>query len=136
MISRKNAIAVLIAVLLIGCLVGASGIWLWEKKIRDNAMINDRYTQYDYSIRFIDQLHITPEQETNLKEILEDSRIKINACRIEMQSRMDAIRVDTNNRIAALLDKDQKSMFERLVREAEARRGSGHHGRGRESTVH
>ena len=136
MINRKSAIAVLIAVFLIGCLLGASGTWLWEERVRGNVVINDRYIQHDYSVRIFDRLQITPEQKTELKKILDDSRREINACRNELQNKMDEIRANTNDRIAAILDKDQKVMFEQLIREADSRGGGSHHGRGRSTTAH
>ena len=135
MTSRKNAVAVLAAVLLIGCLLGASGAWLWNRQPQSPIDLTDRYSRHDYSSGLIDRLQISSEQETQLREILEDSRRQINACREELQEKMDDIRADTNARIADILDEDQKSTFESLIREAEAQRGGGRHGgRGRRPT--
>ncbi len=128
--SRKSAIAVIIAVLLIGCLLGAFGIWLWGKRAQNARNMNDRYIQYDYSIRIFDRLQITSEQEAKLEEILEESREEILACRTELQDRMDSIRAETNEKIAGILDEDQRSTFERLLKESESRRGSSHHDQG------
>jgi len=131
--SRKNAVAVLVAVLLIGCLLGASGAWLWNRQPQSPVDMTGRYSRHDYSAEIIDRLQITSEQERQLRGILEDSRREINACREELQEKMDEIRADTNARIAAMLDENQKSMFESLIGEAEAR-GGGRHGRGRRPT--
>ena len=134
--NRKRAIAVLIAVLLTGCLLGVSGLRFWENKFRGGAITDGGYTGHDYSGRIFDHLQITPEQEKELEKILEDSRREINACRVELQDRMNDIRINTNDRIAAILDEDQKSLFESLTKGSESRGGGGHHGRGRNPTVH
>ena len=129
--SRKSAIAVIIAVLLIGCLLGVFGIWIWEKRAQNALNTNGRYIQSDYSIRIFDQLQITSEQEAELAEILEESRKEILACRTELQNRMDSIRAETNEKIAGILDEDQRSTFELLLKKSESHRGGGHHDRGR-----
>ena len=134
MTSRKNAVAVLAAVLLIGCLLGAFGAWFWNRQPQSPVDLTGRTVRHDYSAEIIDRLQITSEQETQLREIIEDSRRRINACREELQEKMDGIRTDTNARIAAILDENQKNMFESLIRDAESRRGGGHHGRGRKTT--
>ena len=134
--SRNNAIVAIIAVLLIGCLVGASGFWLWEKRAQNTLNFNDVDSQYDYSIRIFDRLNISSEQETKLKEILEESRQEILACRTELQNKMESIRTETNEKIAQILDEDQRSMFERLLQEAESHRGGSHHGQDRRTNDH
>ncbi|MBN2317715.1 MAG: hypothetical protein JXR49_01490 [Acidobacteria bacterium] len=136
MTSRKNAVAVLVAVLLTGCLLGASGAWLWKQQSQSPVDLTGRYSQHDHSTRIFDKLQITQEQETQLREILEESRREINACREELQGKMDDIRTDTNAKIAAILDENQKSIFESIIKEAELQRGGGRHGRGRMSNGH
>ncbi len=134
--SRKSAIAVMIAVLLIGCLLGAFGAWLWEKRTENALNANGRYIEHDYSIRIFERLQITSEQETMLQEILEESRREILACRAEMQDKMDVIRSNANEKIAAILDENQRSMFERLLKESELLRRESHHDRGRKINSH
>ena len=106
MTSRNNVIAAIIAVLLIGCLVGASGFWLWEKRAQNALNFSDGHSQYDYSIRIFDRLNVTSEQEAKIKEILEESRQEILAGRTELQDRMDSIRIETNEKIARILNED------------------------------
>jgi hypothetical protein len=134
--SRKRAIAVMVAVLLIGCLLGAFGTWLWGKRAQNALNLYGRYSEHDYSIRIFDRLQITSEQETMLKEILEESRREILACRGEMQDKMDLIRSKANEKIAEILDESQRSMFERLLQESELRTRGNHGDRGRKSKGH
>ena len=136
MTSRKNAVAVLAAVLFTGCLLGALGFWLWETRAGNGTGMNTRYDGHDYSYRIFDRLQLTSDQEKKLGEILDDSRREINDCRMEMQERMDEIRDDTNARIAAVLDETQRSTFESLIKQAESQREGGRHGRGRRSNGH
>ena len=132
--SRKNAIAVLIAVLLIGCLLGASGFWLW--RARDSGISHETGLEsYDRSLRIFGHLDLTSDQKNSLQSILEESRRQITDCQGEMQNRMDAIRTQTNRKIGAILDDDQRKEFERLLREAESHRGQDHGGRGRKPRV-
>ena len=127
--SRKSAIAVLIAVLLTGCLIGALGFWLWRNNNQGIPYANGSHGRHDPSIRIFSRLQLTPEQKNKLQEILDDSRRQINDCQEEMQDKMSNIRTHTNERISSILDEDQKSMFERLLIESESHGGEGHHDR-------
>ena len=123
--SRQNAIAVIIAILLTGCLLGAFGTWLLVQRTRNTVNINDGFNQRDYSIRVFDRLQITSEQEAELAEILEESRKEILDCRNELQNRMDKIRVETNEKIFEILDEDQRILFESQLHGMDPRRRGG-----------
>ena len=133
---RKTAIAVLIAVFLIGCLLGASGFWLWRAKSQSIPDTNDLYSQDAYSVRIFDRLQLTSDQKIKLQEILESSRSRINECRGEMQNTMSSIRIQTNERITSILDENQRSVFEQLLKESESHGGGRHHDQGPKTRGH
>ena len=90
--SRARALAVLIAVLLVGCLLGVAGLHLWEKRFQGDRGFPYPSREQGHPNRLVERLQLTSEQQAQLKAILEDSRRQINATRVEMGQKMDAIR--------------------------------------------
>lgn len=121
--SRGRALAVLIAVLLLGGLLGASGMHYWGKWFQGNrSNLNPRREQGGPD-RLVERLHLSPEQQKQLKTIFEESRRQLDAVRAEMGPKFDAVRTHTNDRIAAMLNDDQKKQFEKILKEMDERRG-------------
>jgi hypothetical protein len=123
MSSRGRALAVLIAVLLVGCLLGVAGLHLWEKRFQGDRGFLYPSREQGHPNRLVERLRFTSEQQVQFKAILEDSRRQIKAGRVEMEQKLDAIRAQTNGRIAAMLNEEQKKKFEQFLREAESRKG-------------
>jgi len=130
MSNRARAVAVLIAVLLAGCVIGMAGLRLWEKR-SEGGHGDSRGRMPEVETRFARTLQLSPEQQNQLKLILEESRHQIDATRAEMGQQFDKIRAATNAKIAAILSDEQKKKFEQLLKEADShgrpdREGEGH----------
>jgi Spy/CpxP family protein refolding chaperone len=129
--TRTSALAVITAVLLIGCLLGIAGFHFYERSLQKRT--GDSYTSgvQAHTGRLADQLQLNNAQKAQLNAILEDSRREIDAGRMEMESKMQAIRVKANEKIAAILDDEQKKRFQQLLSEGESHGGLEGRGHGR-----
>lgn len=118
MSNRARAVAVLIAVLIAGCLIGILGFHEWAESYGwgHDALSGRRP---DVESRFAQRLELSPEQQKQLKEILAESRRQIDATRAEMGKKFDEIRAGANTKIAAILTDEQKKKFEQLLKEAD-----------------
>ncbi len=129
--NRARALAVMIAVLLAGCILGIAGHRSWEMWFRGRVAVSSAPQIQRQTDRLAKRLQLTTEQEAQLKAILEDSRLQINAGRTELQSKMESIRARTNEKIAAILTDEQRKTFQQFLSEAGAHRHPMGHGEGR-----
>ena len=127
--SRSRAIASLVAVFLLGCLCGASGLNLWFKKYGWGRQNQPEMRRGERPNSIFDQLKLTSEQQAKLKLILDESRTQIDNVRSEMGPKFNAVRDQTNLRISAILNEEQKKKFEQSLKEMDQRRDP-HFGRG------
>jgi hypothetical protein len=125
MTDRPRALAVLIAVFLAGCIVGAGGYYFWLKKTAAPAFQGreiDRPPRGPERQRRPDFLQLTPEQQKRFGEIMAESRKQLDALRNEQAPKFDAIRSETNGKLRAILNEEQKKKFEAFLKEMESRR--------------
>jgi uncharacterized protein HemX len=122
--NRARALAVLIAVLLAGFILGIAGFHFWQKRPL-------QYRDFPFSSRvqsrpdgLAEQLQLTADQQQQLKAILEDSRRQIEAGSVEMEKKLEGIRTQTNDRIAAMLNDEQKK-FGQYITEGDLLRNPG-----------
>jgi Spy/CpxP family protein refolding chaperone len=124
--TRTSALAVIIAVFLIGSLVGIAGYHFYERNLSMQSAVPDSTGVQRHGGRLADQLQLSEVQKAQLNAILEDSRRKIDAG-------MQSIRNDTNEKIRAILNDEQKKSFQRILTESGSHQqpdGRGHgHGR-------
>ncbi len=132
--NRTRAVAVIVAVLLIGCILGIAGYRFYERGFGTKPAISAAGHVSGHAGRLTDRLQLTREQENQLSEILENSRRQIEDCRKESDSKLQEIRAKTNERIAAILNDEQKKKFQQIIidsgsheRSAEQGGGRGHH---------
>jgi Spy/CpxP family protein refolding chaperone len=109
--NRTRALTVIFAVLLIGCAIGIAGYHFFERGSHARPAIFSTGRTSGHTARLADQLQLTKEQEKQLGAILDDSRRQIETGRKEWDSRLQEIRVRTNERIAAILNEQQKRQF-------------------------
>jgi len=129
--NRTRALAAIFAVLLIGCLLGVAGYHYWGRGLQKHSAFSDAQRAQGHAGRLADRLQLTKEQKAQLNAILEDSRRQIDAGRKELESKMQTIRTQTNEKIAAILNDEQRKNFLQFLGEAKsherpANQGSGH----------
>ena len=129
--NRTRALAAIFAVLLIGCLLGMTGYHFWGRGLQKHSAVSDAQRTQGHAGRLADRLQLTKEQKAQLNAILEDSRRQIDAGRKELELKMQTIRAQTNEKIAAILNDEQRKNFQQFLGEAKsherpANQGSGH----------
>lgn len=129
--NRTRALAAIFAVLLIGCLLGVAGYHYWGRGLPKHSAVSDAQRAQGHAGRLADRLQLTIEQKAQLNAILADSRRQIDAGRNELESKMQTIRAQTNEKIAAILNDEQKKNFQQIRNETKsherpANQGSGH----------
>ncbi len=112
----RRALAVLVAVFLAGCLVGAGVDNLLGRRIAARGGEAPRSGRAGGTDRLAAVLQLTPDQQIQLKSIYDDLRQQINSTRREMGERFDAVRARANERIASMLNPEQKKKFEEYLR--------------------
>jgi hypothetical protein len=135
---RPRAIAVLIAVFLIGCLAGAAGSYFWVKR---SASLNRRLPDFrggamrEASMprpeppRFKEILGLTPDQDASFQKIIGETRNQMAETRKQMDAfhfQQDAkIRVlisDMNGKLNSVLNEEQKKKFAAWQKDFESKR--------------
>jgi hypothetical protein len=120
--NRTRALAAIIAVLLIGFILGIAGYRFFERRSHGIPAISSA-GRIAHTGRLAYQLQLTNEQEKQLGIILEDSRREIETERQGWDSKLQAIRAKTNERISSILNNEQKQKFQEILSAA------GSHGR-------
>lgn len=128
--NRIRALAVILAVLLIGCLLGIGGYHYLGKGIQTRPAGSGTQRAQSHTGRLASRLQLTKEQEGQLNSILDDSKRQIDTGRAEWESKLQAIRAKTNERIAAILNNEQKMRFQQYLSEAQSHGRSSNQGRG------
>ena len=111
--------------------MGVTGLHFWERGVRGRDGIPLTPGVQGQTERFAKRLQLTAAQEAQFKAILEDSRRQINNGRAELEMKLETIRNQTNEKIAAILNDEQKRAFQKLLGEAAAHRGHSVRGEGR-----
>ena len=139
MTDRPRALAVLIAVFLVGCIAGAAGSYYWLKQ---DTVVRTRHREEGSPgsqgrQRWMDllrSLQLTPEQDARFREIMMESwkemeplrkqmepvRRQLDTMREEQFAKIDAIRAETNRKFAAILNQEQKKKFDSFLKESES----------------
>jgi Spy/CpxP family protein refolding chaperone len=133
---RPRALAVLIAVFLLGCIVGSGGSYFWLRKSlnpqrKDFQGFRPGLGPGRQSTQAL--LSLTDEQERQFNQIMEDSRRQIEAVRAEnwpeiqaifskQQPQIQAIVSATNTKLMSILNGEQKKKFEAFLKEEMERR--------------
>jgi len=78
--------------------------------------------------RVMSRLDLTPEQETQVKEIFDEARAKLIQLRKESGPKFGEVRRETDERLRAVLTPEQWEQFQQIVGENRGRRGRGRRG--------
>jgi hypothetical protein len=138
---RPRALAVLISVFFLGCILGSGGSYLWLRKSlnrerRDFQGQDFRRGPGPGPQSFQAMLSLSDEQEKKFMQILYDSRRQIDAVRAQYQPEIEntlakqwpqiqAIMTATNGKLMSILNEEQKKEFESFLKEQENRRRHG-----------
>jgi Spy/CpxP family protein refolding chaperone len=118
---RPRALAVLVAVLLVGCIAGAAGSYYYLKQdVETRRSRREEGPPFPQGRqRLPELLQLTPEQDARFREIMMGSRKQLEALRAEQIPKIDAIRAETNRQFSDILNPEQQKKFEAFLREWE-----------------
>jgi Spy/CpxP family protein refolding chaperone len=125
MTDRPRALAVLISVFLLGCILGAIGANLWSKKNLASpraGMTNALSGHGQEQQRLQEILKLTPDQEARFREIMAESRMQLEGLRAEQAPKIEAIRGETNRKLESILNEEQRKKFKDFLAEMGKRR--------------
>lgn len=128
---RPRAIAVLIAVFLVGCMAGSAGSYFWLRRSLAGPMQSaDRMMPRHFrrGPHLPELLSLTPEQDARFRQVMDELREQLQALDVERAPKIDRLRIETNRRLSAILSEEQRRKFESFIKEMEARRKRAPHG--------
>jgi hypothetical protein len=122
--TRVRALESLIAIFLLGAVIGAGGALLWVNRDSQTTPATTTTATGSRSwmgrkrdpVRLSELLKLTPEQDAKIHAIYDETRRQSAALSKEMGPKFEALRTQTNNKIAALLNDEQKKIFEEFLR--------------------
>ena len=130
MTDRMRALAVLIAVFLVGCALGATGSYYWVSSTISTASSPVPRPQVQPmrdpgGRRIAEILQLTPEQESRFKEIMADSRKQIEVIQSEELPKIQSAQAEMNRRISELLTEEQRKQFDDYMNSSRPDRRGG-----------
>lgn len=131
--SKNKARLIVMIVFIIGFAAGALSLNLYQRLTStDEATRNSGHelTGNEYIVNKMSQrLGLSPEQQEQIKAILEERNSRFRAIRTEMEPlmkefepRFSAIRQESRDKIRAVLKEDQRPEYEELLQEADQSR--------------
>jgi Spy/CpxP family protein refolding chaperone len=119
---RPRAIAVLITVFLLGCVLGSAGSYFYFRKYSRPPMISREvgHPPPHGMRKWPELLQMSQEQDTRFKEIMKESREKLDALSMDQGKKIQSVLSETNQKISSILDENQRKKFEELLKEVEA----------------
>jgi Spy/CpxP family protein refolding chaperone len=130
---RPRALIILVAVFLLGGVVGGSGSYFWFKnsaKSREPSFVRDGpQGRGQGRQRLPELLQLTSEQEARFKEVMAESRRRLGELQNEQRPKIDAIRDETNRKFLEILNDEQRKKFESFLKQMPDRRERSPRGR-------
>ncbi len=116
---RLRALTVLAAVFILGCLVGGGLFCALSSRFlaREPGPFFGPPPPQNWTAA----LKLAPDQGVKFREVMKESRLKIDVVMQGNAPRMEAIRAEMNQKLSAILNDDQKKEFQALVRRFEER---------------
>jgi Spy/CpxP family protein refolding chaperone len=113
-VKRASALFAVLAVLVLGVIVGIMGTHLfYAQKFRRAGSFSGMASDF-FSDRLERELGLTPEQRRAIDEIMEESRLEGHALREEMRPRVTEMMRRTSERIGEVLTPEQRERFAEL----------------------
>ena len=117
---------VAVAIFVLGFAAGALAPRAYRAWVRDD---DAQVSRKDRLERMSEELKLTPEQETQVRQIFGDTRSQLQALRKESEPRFAEIRRQADERMQKVLTPEQWEQFQR-TREEGRKRGRGGRGSG------
>ncbi|ERR1700722_1611892 len=128
---RREAAVLVFIVFLLGVLLGGVGNHLWGSRVWGNSTgrFGPPPTRDQVLANFTRQLELTPDQEKQLGDILDDSRSKFRSLDKSLDPQRMQIRDQSRAQMRALLTPEQQPKFDAFLAQQDLQRKNN--GRGR-----
>ena len=116
--NKRKAQLIIAATFIVGIIVGAAGQYVWTHQSLSKAgnanqeMLDD----LTHSVR------LSKEQRVQVEQLLAESRQQYQDLRNQMRPQYNAIRDATRKRISSVLTPEQQPLYEKWVRDLDAKR--------------
>jgi hypothetical protein len=116
---RVLASIVLIAVFILGCLLGAAGSYFGIKKYTKHQTATRDYGPPPPHGRpqLFELLEMTKEQTVRFGEIMKESRRHLDALQMEQRPKIEAVLEETNRKIASILNEKQQKKYQEFLKD-------------------
>ena len=108
-------------IFLLGAVTGALAPRVYQAWFDSSARVS-RHERFE---QMMDRLQLSAEQKTQVRQIFDDTRSRLDALRRESEPRVDEIRRQTDERLQQVLTPEQWRQFQQMKEEG---RGSGRRG--------
>jgi Spy/CpxP family protein refolding chaperone len=116
--TSRKAVALLVVVFLLGLALGGFGTYFFWA----GAIERGHHSKQHIVEELTRELALTPDQQKQLSQILDDTRARFEAIHEQMRPQYDAAREEGRNRIRAILTADQRPKFDAFVRRLDEHR--------------
>jgi Spy/CpxP family protein refolding chaperone len=112
--TKREAAVLVLVVFVLGLLLGVAGNHVWGERVWGR--VNFSQDVHPSRNQVIDdlthKLELTPEQQTKLASIVDDTRSKWDALYAPLEPEKERIRLEGRQRIRALLTPDQQKKYD------------------------
>ena len=122
--NQAKAILIVLVIFVFGFAAGALSMNLYLRS-GDAPRAHERNgkpPQEHFLGKMTDRLHLLPEQQNQIRAILDDTFGQYDAIRKDIDPRIDEVRQKGRDRIRAVLSSEQLPEFEKMVSEWDSRR--------------
>jgi Spy/CpxP family protein refolding chaperone len=117
--TRLKIWLVLIAVFVLGCVTGVALTGLYRSRASSGTESRER-AMHERFEKMRTELHLTDQQTTAVRTILDETRNEYRALRTELRPRFEEPRMKARSRIRALLTPEQQQKFDAMVAKQDA----------------
>jgi Spy/CpxP family protein refolding chaperone len=124
--ARREAAALFFVVFLLGLILGGFGNHLWAERVWGGqplpAPVNAHPTRTEVIAQCTRELQLTPDQQTQLASIIDDTRSKWSALYAPLDPQREEIRKEGRAHIRAILTPEQQVKFDDFMRRIDEQR--------------
>lgn len=111
---RWKSILLLALVFFAGVVLGVAGTRAVTRHLTRMAIAHPERVQFVIERSLTRRLHLTTDQQAQLHDILTDTRTQMKTLREEFRPKVQAIYLDTDTKIDAILTPDQQAKYEKI----------------------
>ncbi|MGA7919460.1 MAG: hypothetical protein WCA38_07280 [Candidatus Acidiferrales bacterium] len=120
--TKSEAAILVLVVFVLGVLLGALGSHLWGERVWGHQGPGGPPPAHQIVSELTHELQLTPDQQTQLAAIVDDTKAKIRAAYAPADAQREELRQQGRARIRAILTPDQLPKFEAFMQRIDEQR--------------